>query len=218
MKSNLVNPFRGRTFLSAASSSTFWALILLLGFLGSLAVEAATLDYRNQGYLYLSPLPNAEYTSTQTKFMLVRFQNISPTAVTNLSQFIQVTGAASGLHGGQTRIASDGRTVILTLATAFQTYERVTVSLNPQLAPGTQGTVNPYQYQFMISGVMTNLNTGLPTNGVITARGDNPPNETKEKAFDGIVGTKWLDFAVPNGTGNFSWIQYVGFNMCIPRT
>jgi len=198
-----------RTFLSAASSIAFWPLVLLSGLLWSNATRAATPDYRNQGYLYLSPLPNAEYTSSQTKFVMVRFQNISPTAVTNLSQFIQVTGAASGLHSGQTRIAMDGRTVILTLANAFQTYERVTVSLNPQLAPGTPGTVNPYQYQFMISGVMTNLNTGLPTNGVITARGDNPPNETKEKAFDGIVGTKWLDFAVPNGTGNFSWIQYV---------
>ena len=198
-----------RTLMSVVRFVILWLTILLLSLFWSIAALAATPDYRNQGYLYLSPLPNAEYTSPQTKFVMVRFQSISPAAVTNLSQFIQVTGAATGLHSGQTRIASDGRTVIFTLASAFQTYERVTVSLNPQLAPGTPDTVNPYQYQFMISGTMTNLNTGLPTNGVITARGDNPPNETKEKAFDGIVGTKWLDFSVPNGTANFSWIQYV---------
>src|SRR5260370_38706758 len=48
-----------------------------------------------------------------------------------------------------------------------------------------------------------------PQNGTITARGDNPPNETRFQAFDDSLGTKWLDFAVPNGSNNFSWIQYV---------
>jgi predicted alpha-1,2-mannosidase len=40
------------------------------------------------------------------------------------------------------------------------------------------------------------------TGGVITARGDNPPSETKEKAFDNNISTKWLDFE------GLSWIQY----------
>ena len=187
-----------------------WPTALAVWLCGLGAIQAASPgDYRNLGYQYLSPLPGAEYTSTQTRFILVRFQNIAPSAVTNLSQFIQVTGAATGLHTGQTRIAADNRTVILTLATAFQAYEKVTVSLNPQLAPGTAGTVGAYDFQFMISGTMTNQNPTLPQNGIITARGDNPPNETKDKAFDGVIGTKWLDFSVPNGTGNFSWIQYV---------
>src|SRR5262249_39812207 len=48
-----------------------------------------------------------------------------------------------------------------------------------------------------------------PQNGTITARGDNPPNETRFQAFDDSLGTKWLDFSVPNGTSGFSWIQYV---------
>ena len=34
--------------------------------------------YRPLGYLYLSPLPGAEYSSPQTKFVLVRFTDISP--------------------------------------------------------------------------------------------------------------------------------------------
>src|ERR1039458_8177289 len=54
----------------------------------------------------------------------------------------------------------------------------------------------------MISGHM-------PDPGIITARGENPPNETKDKAFDNINATKWLDLVVPNGSANFSWIQYV---------
>ena len=36
----------------------------------------------------------------------------------------------------------------------------------------------------------------------VTAAGDNPPNETADKAFDGDYSTKWLDFS-PTG----SWIQ-----------
>jgi len=184
-------------------------LLAGLALLVALALPAAGADYRTAGYMYLSPLPAAEYCSPQTALVLVRFQNIPPSAVTNLAQFIQVTGATTGIHAGQTKVASDGRTVIFTMSTAFSPYERVTVALNPLVAPGTVGVIGPYQYQFMISGPMSGGITQLPPNGTITARGDNPPNEAKERAFDGYVGTKWLDFSVPNGTANFSWIQYV---------
>jgi hypothetical protein len=40
------------------------------------------------------------------------------------------------------------------------------------------------------------------TGGNVTARGENPPFEKKECAFDGEVGNKWLDFSPT------SWIQY----------
>ncbi len=53
----------------------------------------------------------------------------------------------------------------------------------------------------MISGHM-------PDPPAITARGENLPNHAKENAFDGNSATKWLDLVVPNGTTNFSWIQY----------
>jgi hypothetical protein len=39
--------------------------------------------------------------------------------------------------------------------------------------------------------------------GTISARGDNPPNETMYEAFDNLTGTKWLDFSP-----TYSWIQY----------
>src|SRR6516225_9792531 len=67
-------------------------------------------DYRPLGYAYLSPTPGAEYTSPQMSLVLVRFSSISPTAITNLSSFITVTGAQTGRHTGTTRIAADGRT------------------------------------------------------------------------------------------------------------
>jgi len=161
-------------------------------------VRADTGAYRSLGYLYLSPLPGAEYSPTQTKFVLVRFKDISPTVVTNLSQFIQVTGASSGLHPGQTKIASDHRTVIFEMSTGFQANELVTVNLAPQTP---SGTVQPYQYQFMISGHM-------PDPPTITARGESSPY-TKDLAFDGNANTKWVDLVVPNGTTVSSWIQYM---------
>lgn len=193
--------------------SACWPRIVLVSLLSLVAVlSAASADYRSLGYLYLSPLPGAEYTSPQTEYILVRFQNISPSSITNLSQSIQVFGAVTGNHPGQTKIAQDGRTVIFDMPTSypFQAYELITVSLNPQLALGTTGSVSAFQYQFAVAGTMTNLyGSSLPQNGTISARGDNPPNETKQKAFDGVIGTKWLDFIAPNGSGNFSWIQYV---------
>src|SRR6185369_10412690 len=84
-------------------------------------------DYRPLGYQYLSPLPGAEYSSQQTRFVLLRFQNVSPSQVTNLSQCIHVTGALSGNHAGQTKLASDNRTVSFQMSTDFQANELVTV-------------------------------------------------------------------------------------------
>jgi len=174
-------------------------LIAVALVLGASAAWADSGVYRQLGYQYLSPVPGAEYTSPQTRFVLVRFTDVSPSAVTNLAQFIQVVGARSGNHSGQVRMAGDNRTVSFEMSSDFQPNELVTVALTPQ-APG--GAVQPFQYQFMISGHM-------PDPGTITARGENPPNEIKENAFDNYASTKWLDLVVPNGSSNFSWIQFV---------
>jgi hypothetical protein len=180
-----------------AMTSTFVVFLAL-----TMPAGAAVNDYRPLGYMYLSPEPYAEYTSTLTRYVLVRFYNVAPTAITNLSTFITVTGANSGDHAGQTQIASDGRTVIFTMTDAFQNNELVTVSLNPQTASGTNGTLMPYSYRFMVGAAMA---SGL--SGVATARGENPPNETAAKAFDGLPNTKWMDFIVPDGSAGFSWLQ-----------
>src|SRR5882724_8081275 len=111
----------------------------------------STSAYRSLGYAYLSPLPGAEYCSPQTRFILVRFNDIVPSSVTNLAQCIQVSGALSGNHSGATRIASDSRTVIFQMSTDFSASELVTVTLSPGVGAGAGGSVQPYRYQFMIS-------------------------------------------------------------------
>jgi hypothetical protein len=137
--------------------STAAAMVLAVA-----GARADTGEYRNLGYLYLSPLPGAEYTATQTKFVLLRFKDVAPSLVTNLSQFIQVSGASSGNHPGQTRIASDKRTVVFEMSSNFQANELVTVSLAPQLS---LGTLQPYQYQFMTSGHMPDPSGASPHRG-----------------------------------------------------
>lgn len=181
--------------------SLFAAFGLILGVMGALAQSDGGAQ-QALGYSYLSPLPGAQYCPAQTCFVLVRFAWEPPTAVTNLAQCIQVTGASSGLHPGTTRIASDNQTVIFQTPSAFTPNEIVTVTLTPQVDLTTNTPILPYQYQFMISGAFTNA-------GTITARGDNPPNATKAMAFDDNLATEWQDLVVPNGTTNFSWIQYV---------
>ena len=111
-------------------------------------------EYHQKGYLYLSPVPDAEYESSQTKYLLVRLVQVSPYDINNLSTFITVTGYASGIHTGTTKIASDEKTIIFEMANNFAGYEPVTVSLNPIVDPN-KGSIEPYEYQFMTSGAMT---------------------------------------------------------------
>ena len=107
------------------------------------------------GYRYLSPVPSASYVSAQTRYVLVRFEDVTPSEVTNLTaSFITVTGAISGPHSGSTHVAADGRTVIFEMGMDFTSNELVTVTFNPLLAPGAMGSVEPYQYQFMIAAPM----------------------------------------------------------------
>ncbi|MDH4238081.1 MAG: aryl-sulfate sulfotransferase [Phycisphaerae bacterium] len=113
-----------------------------------------TSGHREKGYLYLSPVPGAEYVSPQTRYFLVRFEAVSPNDITNLPTFIDVTGRISGTHAGQTKIASDNRTVIFEVSSGFSSDELVTVTLIPTVDPCAPGVVEPYQYQFMVTGPM----------------------------------------------------------------
>ncbi|MHC4642157.1 MAG: aryl-sulfate sulfotransferase [Planctomycetota bacterium] len=126
-------------------------------------------EYRDKGYLYLSPVPGAEYVSPQTRFFLVRFEAVSPNDITNLPTFINVTGAASGFHSGQTKVASDDRTVIFEVSSNFSSDELVTVTLTPAIDPCAPGVVEPYQYQFMVTGPMP-FPPPPPLSSVLAAR------------------------------------------------
>lgn len=153
------------------------ASLAALGLL--LALSSAHADYHAEGYMYLSPVPQAEDRSAQTRFVLVRFSDVLPSDVTNLlNSFITVTGANSGNHAGTSHIASDGRTVIFTMSNNFSVNELVSVGLNPGLRAGAAGTVLPYQYQFVVS-------THLPNSGLSSAQGDNVPAAASVSAEPG---------------------------------
>jgi hypothetical protein len=121
--------------------------------------HALALEYRENGYQYLSPIPEAEYVSPQTKFVLVRFETISPHELTNLWTFIKVTGDRSGRHWGQTKIATDDRTVIFEMSSSFSVNEIVTVTLTPTVGRQVSEVVEPIQYRFMVSRSAGSLST-----------------------------------------------------------
>jgi len=127
------------------------------------ASRAEAFGYREKGYQYLSPIPEAEYVSPQTRFVLVRFETISPYELTNLSTFIEVTGDASGLHPGQAKIATDDRTVIFEVSSSFLKNETVTVTLTPIVDRRTTGIVEPFQYRFFISQSLVSRPLSLMT-------------------------------------------------------
>ncbi len=166
-------------------------------------------DYHALGYMYLSPLPAAEYTSPQTEFVLVRFQNIPPGALTNLSSFIQVTGAQSGVHPGQTKIAGDGRTISFQMTPGFVPNELVTVSLAPGVPPAAGGPIAPYQYQFVIAGHLPGVLAApvvVSTPSVRTQQAAGPPPAPKDLTAASI-GTAGI---MPNGVSvpsDFPWIK-----------
>ena len=68
------------------------------------------------------------------------------------------------------------------------------------------------QFTAQVSGGNGPLGTPYDTTddhrGSVTAQGDNPPNETALKAFDGSTATKWLDFASSYPGTRSSWVQY----------
>lgn len=114
----------------------------------------ATADHREAGYRYLSPSPGAEYVAPQTRFVLVRFEDVPPAAVSNLATtFVTVTGELSGSHAGKTRVASDQQTILFEMEGEFVERELVTVTLEPELAPA-YGDAGRYAYAFMVAGPM----------------------------------------------------------------
>lgn len=132
-----------------------FGLVALTMFSGSAHVCAQNAPHE-AGYRYLSPVPNASYVSALTRYFLVRFEDVDPSQVANLTNgFITVVGDVSGVHSGLAHIASDGRTVIFdTGVPTFVADELVTVTLNPMLNPAAPGSVTAYQYQFSVSSPM----------------------------------------------------------------
>lgn len=130
-------------------------LLIWLLFLGGPQQGWCQSSARRAGFLYLSPVPRASYVSPQTRFILIRFANVAPAQVTNLTTgFVAVIGKQSGRHAGRVRVASDGKTVVFELASELAAHELVSVKLNPQLADQAAAEVKRFAYQFMTSGPM----------------------------------------------------------------
>ena len=174
-------------------------------------------DYRQSGYAYLSPLPGAEYTSPQMSLVLVRFSSISPTAITNLSSFITVTGAQSGQHTGTTKIAADGQTVLFQMSSGFTANEMVTVSLSPGVPVASGGPAPPYQYQFMIAGHWADSSPKYAVASTIVATpmaNVNPsPMIQTLAASNGVAGIMSNGVSVPS---DFPWIVITTNNNADP--
>ncbi len=117
----------------------------------SVFIDVWPSGYRDKGYLYLSPLPGAENVRRENRFLLVRLETVLPNEITNLSDFMSVVGSVSGNHPGQTKIASDNRTIIFEAESNFTIGETVSVNLIPEVDPGSAGTLESYQYRFYVN-------------------------------------------------------------------
>jgi hypothetical protein len=150
----------------------------------SSARAVTVIDYPsalNLGYQFLSPRPESEYMAPETGLIL-RFAVADPSALTNLETFIQVQGSQSGTHKGQTRIASDGVTILFTPDQAFTQREQVTGKLAPLWSVRATHTVGPLDYRFFVSCSMIQVLTAgsidLPAQGSNAAHGPGVDLET----------------------------------------
>ncbi|HLH52596.1 MAG TPA: aryl-sulfate sulfotransferase [Verrucomicrobiae bacterium] len=174
-----------------------WALVALVAGVKLASAQSAS---RAAGYLYLSPVPSASYVSSQTRYFLVRFTQVSPLSVSNLfTDFITVNGETSGSHSGTTKVASDGKTVIFETGTAFVPNEFVTVSLNPVVAPANAGNVSSFEYQFLTDAPFPGSVPFLALPGAPTGQAPTPvPPTSARKALSTLkagVGRKAMRMA-----------------------
>jgi hypothetical protein len=181
--------------------------LILFAALGPWTAAAGSLSpAREAGYLYLSPVPGAPYVSDQTRFVLLRFVNVSPAEITNLAtDFITVAGLSSGLHSGSVRVASDGRTVIYEMPPNFSQNESVTVTLSPRLAAGTLGALGAFEYQFMITAPMSGTPLpGMPSTTPGGLDAQTPPGSglltaSGSTTNSGTGSTNFTAATLPNG-------------------
>jgi len=114
-----------------------------------LVVTVDGIDELADGYQYVFPGPGVKYVHPNSTIIL-RLEKISPEELTNLETVIQVTGEESGAHSGQTSIASDERTLIFTPEKAYNSGEKVKVSIDPCLSEFNVNTLEPLHFEFTV--------------------------------------------------------------------
>ena len=115
---------------------------------------------------------------------------------TNSGNYLVILGVTCGAYSGtNTALISIGSPLTAALtATPALGATPLRVQFTGQ-ASGGNGDRAPYD-------------TTDDQRGVITAQGNNPPNEVCAKAFDNTTSSKWLDFANAYPSTRSSWIQY----------
>ena len=107
------------------------------------------MDTQKLGYQYLSPVPDAQHVYTN-EVIIMRFLNLDPRLVINLSRLIDVNGNINGSYPGDIRIASDHKTIIFDPQLDFIPGEIITVSIQPEISTENNSGVLPLTYQFTI--------------------------------------------------------------------
>jgi len=123
-----------------------WVLIIMSA--QKLLADIRHTRLQQAGYQYLSPLPNSEHVSRESKIIL-RFKNRSPAKLLNLQNFIVVKSDAENPYPGKTKIAADRKTIIFSPNKNFTLGEKITVTLIPKF-PDNADVVD-YEYSFYIS-------------------------------------------------------------------
>jgi hypothetical protein len=102
------------------------------------------------GYQYLAPKPDARWVSNTT-MIVIRFRDVRPSDITNLNDFISVTGSKSQACPGIIRVASDKKTINFKPLSPFSPGETISVRLAPQVKLQSQMKLKPIAYTFTIS-------------------------------------------------------------------
>jgi poly(3-hydroxybutyrate) depolymerase/uncharacterized protein YjdB len=74
--------------------------------------------------------------------------------------------------------------------------------------PNAYDTPDLVNWLFTVNPIKIGLTDITDQPGIITAQGENSPDQLKGNAFDNDTNTKWLDLADANPTTRASWIQY----------
>lgn len=101
------------------------------------------------GYQYIFPGPESTHIHSNSTVIL-RFDQIAPEHLKNLSTCIKVSGEQSGPHSGTTIIASDRRTVIFESERAYELGEKVKLSIEPRFSESLGKTIRPLHYTFTV--------------------------------------------------------------------
>jgi hypothetical protein len=120
--------------------------ILVIFVLSGVTLKAQRYD----GYQYLAPKPNAKWVAPTT-IIIIRFQDVRPSDIINLKNFISVTGSQSQSCPGSIRLASDKKTINFKPFSPFTRGETVRVRLSPQIKGQSQMKLDFIEYTFSIS-------------------------------------------------------------------